>query len=232
MTDDWCPENDGAYRAELVERHQQALATARAEGCAAGIEAAVEKVKAFAEAIQLDAEAAMERHPQVGEDRAGYAEDAREVVEAIRALISSTPAPVMPKVKPLVWRLDLNRTAYAQATYSSGRYCIEHRLDADDQFDLWIGPDAVKATRYFSLEVAKAAAQADHEARIRAQIEMAPVTVQQAAGVLEDAYNLPMGDALGERVRDAVYEAEKYSPSVEAFLLEVRALAEQEKDHD
>lgn len=56
---------------------------------AAGIEAAARKVDDFAKAIGLDAEAAMDNHPQIGEDRAEYADDARDVAEEIRALTPS-----------------------------------------------------------------------------------------------------------------------------------------------
>ena len=76
-----------------------------------------------------------------------------------------------PRVKPLVWKFDDNRTAYAQSQYFADRYCIEHRLHGDDAFDLWIGPDAVKATRHATIEAAKAEAQADYEARILAALE-------------------------------------------------------------
>lgn len=89
-----------------------------------------------------------------------------------------------PRVKPLVWRVDDSRTAYAQTSYFVDRYCIEHRLHGDDQFDLWVGPDAVRATRFPTLETAKAAAQADYEARILAAIDPAPVSVREAARVL------------------------------------------------
>lgn len=84
-----------------------------------------------------------------------------------------------PRVKPLEWRVDDSQNEYAQAQYSVDRYCIEHRLHADDAFDLWIGPDATTATRFPTLEAAKAAAQADYEARILAALE--PVTVQRCA---------------------------------------------------
>ena len=129
------------------------------------------------------------------------------------------------RVKPLVWG---HHFVGEIASNGIGSYIINTR----GVRPRWLKWPNGRGPERETVDEMKAAAQADHEARIRAQIEMAPVTVQQAAGVLEDAYNLPMGDALGERVRDAVYEAEKYSPSVEAFLLEVRALAEQEKDHD
>jgi hypothetical protein len=84
-----------------------------------------------------------------------------------------------PRVKSLIWKLDDTRTAYAQSQYFADRYCIEHRLHGDDAFDLWIGPDAVKATRHTTLESAKAAAQADYEARILVALE--PVTAREEA---------------------------------------------------
>ena len=87
------------------------------------------------------------------------------------ALVAALEPMDKPRVKPLAWKLDDNRTAYAQRQYFADRYCIEHRLHGDDVFDLWIGPDAVKATRHPTLETAKAAAQADYEARILAALE-------------------------------------------------------------
>ena len=66
--------------------HQQALAEAEARGYARGMEAAVKKVQELAAAIQGDADAVMQTHPQIGEDRAEYADDLRDLIKELRAL--------------------------------------------------------------------------------------------------------------------------------------------------
>ena len=107
-------------------------------------------------------------------------EEAADRIEALEHQVKAADAsgrtrPMSkPRVKPLEWRVDDSQNEYAQAQYSVDRYCIEHRLHADDAFDLWIGPDATTATRFPTIEAAKAAAQADYEARILAALE--PVT--------------------------------------------------------
>ena len=104
-----------------------------------------------------------------GWDQCGHAHE--DYLKAAGAAIAALEPMDKPRVRALVWKLDDNRTAYAQRQYFADRYCIEHRLHGDDVFDLWIGPDAVKATRHATLEAAKAAAQADYEARILAALE-------------------------------------------------------------
>lgn len=71
------------------------------------------------------------------------------------------------------------------------------------------------ATVKQDLEYAKAAAQADYEARILAAIEPAPVSVREAARVLLDAARIePVHDAIQRSVRPA------------AFCAALRAIAE------
>lgn len=77
------PDADEAY---LFTEYAKADPSTYDAGFAAGIEAAARKVENFAKAIGLDAEAAMDNHPQIGEDRAEYADDARDVAKEIRAL--------------------------------------------------------------------------------------------------------------------------------------------------
>jgi len=118
-----------------------------------------------------------------------------EAAKAIRALTSSAPehgecdtfqakAPVVPRVKPLVW---ISRPGAGKETIS-GKYAVRPN---DER--------ALKPWCYFirgawkdceTEEEGIAACNADHEARILSQIDMAPVTVQEAARVLCDAPEL------------------------------------------
>jgi|GEM_PF-2798303 len=67
-------------------RIAEALEAAEQRGYARGIEAAVKKVQELAAAIQGDADAVMQKHPQIGEDRAEYADDLRDLIKELRAL--------------------------------------------------------------------------------------------------------------------------------------------------
>jgi len=108
--------------------------------------------------------------------------------DELSALTPSTPAPVVPKVKPLVW-YDPMRSANPShcpsvaSTAFSNYYANDHRF--------WL--DGHEHTNCESRQAAKAAAQADHEDRVLSQIDMAPVTVQEAARVLRDAPELMEG---------------------------------------
>lgn len=79
------------------------------------------------------------------------------------------------KVKPLIW--DEPSTCFlVAATDFGGRYTITEYAGMSEPFKLesvgfWNGPSGMFTT----LEAAKAAAQADYEARILATIEPAPV---------------------------------------------------------
>lgn len=101
-----------------------------------------------------------------------------------RDLTPSAPTPVVPKVKPLFWENNgatyphhragtdmANYSIDTSAMVSMGRYPLHIN-------GLWTGK------KYQTLAQAKAAAQADHEARILSQIDMAPVTVPAAARVI------------------------------------------------
>ena len=86
-----------------------------------------------------------------------------------------------PKVKPLVWTAK----GYAQTPF--GKYLVV-REDWSGEEDFWFicfaGKPYGKCGEHATLEAAKAAAQADYEARILAAIEPAPVSVREAARVL------------------------------------------------
>lgn len=140
---------------------------------AAGIEAAK---KAIADLPWGRTEAVDEGHEQA--------------FRAVEALTPSAPAPVAPKVKPLVW--EYHPAGKLAPNNMGGSYIIDTRGPRPK----WLkwpgghGPDLE------TVEEMQAAAQADHETRILSQIDMAPVTVQEAGGF----------DAL---IRDAKGEAER-----------------------
>ena len=76
-----------------------------------------------------------------------------------------------PAIKPLVWRPhpgDIHAVEIWSSSDIGGPYCIEHRSHAD-VYDLWL-PEATTADRHDTLDAAKAAAQADYEARIRSAL--------------------------------------------------------------
>jgi len=77
--------NAGVWNALDQLCHSLETAAER-RGYARGIEAAVKKVQELAAAIQGDADAVMQKHPQIGEDRAEYADDLRDLIKELRAL--------------------------------------------------------------------------------------------------------------------------------------------------
>lgn len=85
------------------------------------------------------------------------------------------------QVKPLVW----TSKGYAQTPF--GKYLVA-REDWSGQEDFWFvcvaGKPYGKCGEHSSAKAAKAAAQADYEARILAAIEPAPVSVREAARAL------------------------------------------------
>lgn len=87
------------------------------------------------------------------------------------------------RVSPLVWTAK----GYAQTPF--GKYLVV-REDWSGQEDFWFvcfaGKPYGQCGEHSSEEAAKAAAQADYEARILAAIEPAPVSVREAARVLLD----------------------------------------------
>jgi hypothetical protein len=143
-----------------------------------------------------------------------YAKDCHKHAKAIRALIppTPTPAPVVPKVKPLVFnkRDDIKGLHDAQSVL--GYYNI---FEIDGQYhlekpsvDLGDKPQICN-----SFAEADAAAQADHDARILSQFNMAPLT------------GLEIARALSELSRKAGPYRNTGFAMIDAFL---RALVEQE----
>ena len=126
----------------------------------------------------------------------GMADALRELdcarAEARAALAASQPAqPVAVKVKPLVWE----QSEYPGAVAATAKAFY----DAGYKITSWSGFDYVEVTVaapgyqktgyvgegiYPDFDAAKAAAQADYEARIMAALDVLPITVQDAARVL------------------------------------------------
>lgn len=94
---------------------------------------------------------------------------------AIMAGVDSGSAPVVPKVKPLVWE---DSFGVLRAETPFGDYMVSGKILT---LPLPMRPDQV----HNNAEASKVAAQADHEARILSQIDMAPVTVQEAEKLRE-----------------------------------------------
>jgi len=89
------------------------------------------------------------------------------------------------KVKPLVWEhvlkcSELGTEPYDHAEGFGGSYVVEHR--AAGHFDMW-KPNLSNGDRFLTPEAAKAAAQADYEARILSAIE----AVEEPPYVLQEA---------------------------------------------
>lgn len=91
-----------------------------------------------------------------------------------------------PRIKPLVWRDALPST---NPSYSPNTAPTPFGMYYANTHAFWF--EGSDATKYPSREAAKAAAQADYEARILAALE--PVTVQEAARVL---YEMPKEDRM------------------------------------
>ena len=146
-----------------------------------------EWARGYAQAVE-DAAAAIRQCASRNPEGAPGDEALRQAHYDVEALTPFTPAPVVPKVKPLVW-YDPMRSANPShcpsvaSTAFSNYYANDHRF--------WL--DGHEHTNCESRQAAKAAAQADHEDRVLSQIDMAPVTVQEAARVLRDAPELMEG---------------------------------------
>lgn len=88
----------------------------------------------------------------------------------------------MVNVKPLVW-IDLIGRVKCESFTHMGRYAI---AQDGEWIALWVGAARI-AGALPSIEAAKAAAQADYEARIMAALDVQPITVHDAAKVPEIA---------------------------------------------
>jgi len=160
----------------------EAIEAAEQRGFAAGIEAAKKEYRRLQTGLPVgasDGQTFTIRHVS-----------ADELDEALCALTPSAPAPVVPKVKPLVWE-DGKFKHRNGATYTKRGYSSHGPYYANE--DGWCGPGVAIDYVSAGTDVVDYVNQI-HEARILSQIDMAPVTVPEAGGVLEDAYNLPTGD--------------------------------------
>jgi len=118
------------------------------------------------------------------------------------------------KAKPLVWESDLNEAfGCAQTSYGGYDYSRSCLVDPPAPFRM-CNPENVR-TYHQTPDAAKAAAQADYEARILAALEPAKLTVADALTVPEmralvDAANRFTTSYLheDERVIDAFYATE------------------------
>jgi hypothetical protein len=93
-----------------------------------------------------------------------------------------------PRVKPLVWERSKGVQTDFKAKCVIGVYLVECFDDGEGDYYVWaLEWGKIEGPKMASADEAKAAAQADYEARILAALE--PVTVQEAARVLLDAYD-------------------------------------------
>lgn len=138
-----------------------------------------------------------------------------DIIDAIRAL------PVAQvKVKPLVWECD----ARWPSTVWSGGYQIN---DQDENEWLMTTPQGDSAT-FETIDAAKAAAQADYEARILATLDLSPTAVD-ASQTPDPVINDPRVKALVEQVRALLDAADgesyaAYNAALEATDAALRAI--------
>ena len=138
-------------------------------------------------------------HDGISADYHPYSKDelVAEIAAAIRALPLPPAAPAV-RVKPLVWMFyhanpETGFLPHETAEGFGGSYLIEYRRgQGGGQYDFWM-PERVAGKHFDTLEAAKAAAQADYEARILSALEPqpAPVTLAEAAKVLLAAGGMP-----------------------------------------
>jgi hypothetical protein len=129
-----------------------------------------------------------------------------------------------PRVKPLSW----TSKGYAETPF--GNYLVV-REDWSGQDDFWFvcfaGKPYGKCGEHGSEEAAKAAAQADYEARILAALE--PVTVQEAARVLLDAMSDITAKPLAE-MSDAMKIKAHPAILLRGLCAALRALAQKDAE--
>jgi len=129
-----------------------------------------------------------------------------------------------PRVKPLVW----TSKGYAETPF--GNYLVV-REDWSGKDDFWFvcfaGKPYAKCGEHGSEETAKAAAQADYEARILAALE--PVTVQEAARVLLDAMSDITAKPLAE-MSDAMKIEAHPAILLRGLCAALRALAQKDAE--
>ena len=81
-----CAEEATRVMVERIEELEVEVKEAYQRGYAQAVEDAVGKATKLAEAIQGDADAVRNTHPQFADDRSEYADDVRDLAKAIRAL--------------------------------------------------------------------------------------------------------------------------------------------------
>ena len=114
-------------------------------------------------------EALAKRMAFAARERNDVSEDATEfwvyTGDAAKDKWMKVAATVLELMRPkrLVWQKSNHRTQFAIFTYLANGFVIEQRLNGTD-FDLWVGPDATKAERFATLELAQSAAQAHADA--------------------------------------------------------------------
>jgi len=153
-------------------------------------------------------------------------EKLREVESEIRALTPSAPAPVVPKVKPLVWRKSEKGVRFEETV--CGSYVIYYRSGGGSTLSWGATCETVAEFSGDNLgRKARAAAQADHDARTLSQLDMAPVTVPEAAIIVADAIDADMTWA--NRMIEGYVNVTMEMPAKHWFSQILRALAQKEK---
>lgn len=160
-----------------------------AAGRAAGIRAAMTAIASLPTGKSEDVMEGQEQAYRAVEDLLLSLADGPSALPAV------TPAV---KVKPLVWDFhpvnpQTGFLPYDIAPGIGGSYLIEHCRGNGGEFDMWL-PNQVNGTRFDTREAAKAAAQADYEARVLSALDVTP------APSLAEALELPEVKALVEAV--------------------------------
>ena len=104
--------------------------------------------------------------------------------DAIAYMPAAPAHPVAVKVKPLVWEYHPSGTIAAPPTGQA--YIIDTRTKGIAYFVKGVYP----SPQFDTVDDAKAAAQADYEARILAALDVQPITVQDAARLLLGAMEM------------------------------------------
>lgn len=157
-----------------------------------------------------------------------YVTVARSACDAAKAALDATSAPAQPvavKVKPLVWGRP--RRGFMASTGGIGEAYI-FAVQPNGQYECIKGLHWTP--RFENSDDAKAAAQADYEARILAALDVQPVTVQDAARVVAEAINsdmLTFNKALASIMATPEMPAQHFfSEAILAYAAALTAIAE------
>lgn len=101
-----CAEEATRVMVGRIEELEAKVKEARQRGYAQAAEDAAKKADKLAAAVQGDADAVRNTHPQFADDRSEYADDVRDLANEIRTLTPSTPAPVTVQEAARVSRRD------------------------------------------------------------------------------------------------------------------------------